>query len=339
MTLTPFRFMGNRSPRVLALSLVTLMLLSGCFGFGDDSPPDYPDNPIDEDILGCMNETATNYDSNATVNDGSCEFEEETPEPGCPDGFEPYSEDELVIYEGFEDVEDDDPRNTIFKRWEGAPEEGYTIVTEVARSGAKSFRVNITPDDQTQSGSDRPVKNRAEFGINAGHGECIDIWYGWAFMIPEDYIVNPENGTGFNVIAQWHEQTGDPDNPSTSNPPLSIVYGSRDGQTGIGFKYGLNDVNRHFMAEIAIEKGVWYDLVYHIGWSMAEDGYTEVWLNGESITNGTPTTGPNMHNWLPHYWKAGLYRGEVGQDSTLTNNSIFFDEFRIGMTYDAVAPS
>ena len=93
------------------------------------------------------------------------------------------------------------------------------------------------------------------------------------------------------------------------------------------------------MAEIPIEKGVWYDLIYHIGWSMFEDGYTEIWLDGESITNGTPTTGPNMHHWIPHYWKAGLYRGEVGQDSTLTNNSIYFDEFRIGMSYTAVNPS
>lgn len=284
-----------------------------------------------------MNENATNFDLNATIDDGSCEFPPPPP-PGCPNGYRDYSEDELVIHEGFEDVENDDPQNTIFTRWEGAPPEGYNIVNDTARFGNKSFRIDITPDDTSQSGADRPIKNRAEFGINAGHGECIEVWYGWSFMIPEDYIDNDENGSGFNVIAQFHDQTLDPNNRSTANPPLSILYGIRDGVRGIGFKYGLNDVNRHFMAEIPIEKGVWYDIVYHIGWSLGDDGFTEVWLNGDSITDGNVTIGPNMHNVNPHYWKAGLYRGEVGQTSTLTNNSIFYDEFRIGMTYEAVSP-
>ena len=244
----------------------------------------------------------------------------------------------MIAYEGFEEVENDDPQNTIFKRWEGGHNESYHIVSDSVGYGEKAFRIDITPDETTQGGADRPVKNRVEFGISPGHMECHEGWYGWSFMIPVNFTDKPENGSGFNVIAQWHDQAGDPDNRSTNNPPISVLYGTVNGVTGIGLKYGLNDVNRHFMAEEVIEKGVWYDLIFHIGWSEDWDGFTEVWMDGEMITNGT-VEGPNMHGWRAHYWKAGLYRGEVGQDATLTNNSIYYDEFRIGQSYDAVNPN
>jgi len=40
-----------------------------------------PDAPIDNDIQGCMNVNATNYDQNATVDDGSCIILQPDPEP------------------------------------------------------------------------------------------------------------------------------------------------------------------------------------------------------------------------------------------------------------------
>ena len=263
---------------------------------------------------------------------------EDPPTLPCADGFNLFGNENVLYYEGFEQVENDDPQNTIFTRWEGGHNESYHIVTDVVKYGEKSYRVDITPNETTQGGADRPVKNRVEFGISPGHLECDEVWYGWAFMIPEDFIDNDENGTGFNVIAQWHDQSGTPENRSTNNPPISVLYGTDNGLTGIGIKYGLNDVNRHFMALEEIEKGVWYELIFHIGWSQDWDGFTEVWMDGKLITNGT-VIGPNMHHWKPHYWKAGLYRGEVGQDTTLTNNSIYYDEFRIGQSFDDVNPS
>ena len=308
--------MGRDLQRTFSVILVALLLFSGCFGADNSSSNDSDDLPIDPPLDPPL----------------------DPPTLPCADGFNQFGDESLFAYEGFEEVLDDDPQNTIFKRWEGGNNDSYHIVTEDSRTGEKAFRVDITPNETTQGGSDRPVKNRVEFGINPGHLECDEVWYGWSFMIPLNFTDNPENGTGFNVIAQWHDQSGTPENRSTHNPPISILYGTKDGATGIGIKYGLNDVNRHFMAEQVIEKGVWYDLVFHIGWHMDWDGFTEVWMNGEMITNGT-VIGPNMHHWRAHYWKAGHYRGEVGQDSSLTNNSIFYDEFRIGQSFDAVNPN
>ena len=283
-------------------------------------------------LSGCLNSVDSGDPDDSVVPD-----DPDSPILNCSEGFIPFGDSELAAYEGFEQVEDDNPRNTLFNKWEGANESGYVIVNDTARAGEKSFRVDITPNDTTQS-PDRPEKNRAEFGVNAGHGECVEVWYGWSFLIPEDFIEKPEGGTGFNVITQWHDRSGDPANPTSNNPPLSILYGTRDGQSGLSFKYGLNDVNVHVFVEIAIDKGVWHDLVYHIGWSQQDDGFADVWLDGNSLTNGN-LTGPNMHNELPHYWKAGHYRGVVGDDATLTNNSIFFDEFRLGRSFATVNPA
>ena len=252
---------------------------------------------------------------------------------GCTKGF---TASEQSVHEGFELVLDDDPQNTIFDKWEGGSAEGFVITNETAREGEKSMRVDITPEDSTQSGSGA-LKNRAEFGIRAGHGECAEVWYGWSIFIPENFTERPDGGTGFNVITQWHDRSGDPANPTSNNPPMSILYGARDGQTGLVFKYGLDGVNQHVFAEVLIEKGVWHDLVYHIGWSQEADGFAEVWLDDSPVTNGT-LTGPNMHNELPHYWKAGHYRGVVGDDATLTNNSIYFDAFGIGPNRQMVDP-
>ena len=304
--------MGCHRQRTLPLVLAILVLLPGCFGPDPPPPSDDATDPPDDPV--------------------------EPPSLPCADGFTTFGTEPVIAYEGFEEVENDNPQNTIFKRWEGGHNESYHIVSDSVGYGEKAFRIDITPDETTQGGADRPVKNRVEFGISPGHMECHEVWYGWSFMIPVNFTDKPENGSGFNVIAQWHDQSGDPDNRSTNNPPISVLYGTVNGVTGIGLKYGLNDVNRHFMAEEVIEKGVWYDLIFHIGWSEDWDGFTEVWMDGEMITNGT-VEGPNMHGWRAHYWKAGLYRGEVGQDATLTNNSIYYDEFRIGQSYDAVNPN
>ena len=298
--------------RELSILLALIILLPGCMDVDPPPPIDDSEDPPDDPV--------------------------EPPSLPCADGFNVFGDDSVIAYEGFENVENDEPQNTIFKRWEGGHNDSYHIVNDTVAYGEKAFRIDITPNETTQGGADRPVKNRVEFGIAPGHMECDAVWYGWSFMIPLDFIDKPENGTGFNVIAQWHDQSGDPDNRSILNPPISILYGTQNGVTGIGLKYGLNDVNRHFMAEVPIEKGGWYDIIFHIGWSQDWDGFTEVWLNDEMITNGT-VEGPNMHHWRAHYWKAGLYRGEVGQDSALTNNSIFYDEFRIGQSYDAVNPN
>ena len=68
--------MNERAKSRIAILLVTCMLLSGCTG-----ERDVEEEP--EEISGCMDETAENYNPDATVSDRSCVYAE--PEPEGPD--------------------------------------------------------------------------------------------------------------------------------------------------------------------------------------------------------------------------------------------------------------
>jgi len=59
--------------RIGVLILSALLLTSGCLGIGEGVEP--------PTVLGCMDEEAVNFDSNANEDDGSCEFEQPPPPP------------------------------------------------------------------------------------------------------------------------------------------------------------------------------------------------------------------------------------------------------------------
>ena len=70
-----------------ALVIIGLLAFSGCTYQPSDSPTEEVVEA--ESILGCTDSEAENYDSNATEDDDSCEYDEPEPEPepilGCTD--------------------------------------------------------------------------------------------------------------------------------------------------------------------------------------------------------------------------------------------------------------
>ena len=71
---------------------------------------------------------------------------------------------------------------------------------------------------------------------------------------------------------------------------------------------------------------------------MDDDGFMEVWKNGEPVTpyNGIDNKfyRPTVYNIVGNYFKIGLYR-----DTTHTStNTVYFDEVKIGTSYEEVAP-
>ena len=67
---------------------------------------------------------------------------------------------------------------------------------------------------------------------------------------------------------------------------------------------------------------------------MENDGYIQAWLNGGSFTDGKHTA-KNMYTSTPKNLKLGLYRGP----NVLSENTIYYDEIRIGGSYEEVDPS
>jgi hypothetical protein len=209
--------------------------------------------------------------------------------------------------------------------YEAESPERFEIVSDVVRKGDYAMKVTLYPDDIAAK------KNRVEFKRFNEDPEGSEGWYSWSFFIPEDYIDPDESLKYFQIIGQWHDQPPEGvswnDFPSHS-PPISVNYGTQDGQSGIGIGYGINGKETIGISEI--EKGEWYDILFHVKWSQGEEGFAEVWLNGKKIAE--KHHGPNMYNSEPNYLKLGLYR-KFGFE---TINSVYYDELRMGNTREEV---
>ncbi len=205
---------------------------------------------------------------------------------------------------------------------------------------------------------------RAELNRDYGDHPGEEVWYSWSVLIPEDYednfLKNQDTGaSNWQIIGQWHDQP-DPskgenwDNYPKNSPPVSIQYSyltlddpeftkimsSGSAINLIGYRNGMDEqsiislsygVPPKTVAIFPIEKGKWYDLTFNIKWSQENDGFVEVFVNGESFTNGR-ITGSNMYNSMSNYLKIGLYR-----NSGITSaNSIYFDDVKYGLTRESV---
>ena len=117
-------------------------------------------------------------------------------------------------------------------------------------------------------------------------------------------------------------------------PPHSLLYMNGT----LGFYLNSIDLGKECIARCDVEKGVWIDLVLHLKWSMDYDGFVEICVNGEPVT---PFNGidykfyrPTEYNVVGNALKIGLYR-----DSSIESTSVvYFDEVRIGSSYEEVTP-
>ena len=67
---------------IRVLIAVVLLLIPGCTYLDDLNEENSEENSeIIEPVFGCTDSKAENYDSQATEDDGSCEYEENEPEP------------------------------------------------------------------------------------------------------------------------------------------------------------------------------------------------------------------------------------------------------------------
>lgn len=116
------------------------------------------------------------------------------------------------------------------------------------------------------------------------------------------------------------------------NFKLILRYGN-NGKPDFGHKNEKWSV----VATRNIPKGEWIDILYEIKWSFSNDGYVASWVNNEPFTcfNGLHNKifGANMHNDSPAYFKFGQYRYYDEKNT----HKIFFDELRIGDTFEEVS--
>jgi len=207
-------------------------------------------------------------------------------------------------------------------QWDGAskvntPNSSIDVVEAPVRRGRYAIKVTLAPNDASP-------KDRAELVLHAppgGSGPGDERYYGFSALIPVDFRTGDEN---FFILAQWHGNDSD-------LPPLTVHY--REGEVLL-----KGNRQRGLIWRGGVEKGRWFDLVFHVKWSSGEDGLLEAWKDGEKIValRGRTCNGEEAENFKGSdiFVKFGGYRGR----DVDTVQTVYLDEYRIGTSYEAVAP-
>jgi hypothetical protein len=209
------------------------------------------------------------------------------------------------------------------------------IISNPVRKGKFALKNALNPNDYINNGY------RAEMAVYNCANYKSEVFYGFSFMIDTNYS-NQE----YNLICQWQDlpyyvqgETWEPDpNLRGSSPPIALVY--VNGALEIKMNEHPSSNNQTFLVGNSqpITKGKWYDVVSHVYWVDDNSAFIEVYLNGNIIT---PFNGKdykyykrNLFNRTGNYFKFGQYRGKNKPSNT---NIIYFDEIKIGSSYNEVA--
>ena len=201
-----------------------------------------------------------------------------------------------------------------------------TTVRDVFRAGYSSERFEIRPGyckpADCANGNER--SERQEAVDNFVDGE--EWWYGWSVYVPETQV-GPyiwfgqfqQNGVGDVWDPIWMFQK----RPTEEfcllwRPTLGGGFSCDNRNTK---NYGLIP-DQEFAAH-------WQDIVVHAKWTLNNNGFTNVWVNGVLMVEYTGAT--RTPNTRDVYFKYGIYR-----KATSVPVVAFWDEIRKGKTREEV---
>jgi len=229
-------------------------------------------------------------------------------------------------------------------------EDDIAISTDTMSEGDSSCKFTVSSTSIVSSG------NRAELTFDQNAVEGDESWYEYSFFIPENYqdvLLNDNTGlVNWQVLGQWHHQPvtsegedWDSYTGENASPPIAVYYNYFDitdvnfqsilqnpiANSVYGFDPNWNEVSTisifygdNSIAINEINKGEWIRLKFNIKWSENNDGFIQVWKNGNELTDGK-IYGANMLNKASHYFKFGLYR-----NPTIPYvNNIYYDHIKI----------
>jgi hypothetical protein len=213
------------------------------------------------------------------------------------------------------------------------------IVTTPVRAGKYALRNELTYADFKTYGDSRNRRSEIYYENVGRPGQ--ERWYGLSLYLPKDW-----EDTMFDIVMQIHNKPDPGEGPKS--PILTIVTEgknwvisdrwdkekiSKPAKNGSG---GTITTNQIYKGPYETEK--WTDWVFHVKWSLEDDGLIEVWKDGQKVGE---YKGPNGYNDDdPYYMKIGVYKPAY-RNTSPPQRVIFHDEVRIGnekASYADVAP-
>lgn len=305
-----------------------------------------PEDPItaEEDPYVEDDQEEDSNDEDEEVDEGDSNDEENNDTNSSGGGS--FEDDIYSILTDFESGSISEHWNTQFARSDSG-----VIVSDIVRNGNYALKMNVRHGDYAVQHDALNDKSRVELSLKLPYADEYPmdgrpIFYGWSIYFPQDFYFNTSvERDNFNIVGQWFhrpdpgqswEEWENNHGGKKGSPSVSIRYEElADGTTGLGILTRPN-VNSQstLIGEREIQLGQWNDIIFEIKWSMENDGYIQAWLNGGSFTDGKHTA-KNMYTSTPKNLKLGLYRGP----NVLSENTIYYDEIRIGGSYEDVDPN
>lgn len=225
------------------------------------------------------------------------------------------------------------------------------IVSDIVRNGNYALKMNVRHGDVAVQHDLIYGKSRVEISLKEPYADeypmdGTPVFYGWSVYFPEDFYFNHSvEHDGFNIVGQWFhrpeagqswEEWENNHGGKKGSPSVSVRYEElADGTKGLGILTRPNvDTPSTLIGEKEIRLGEWNDIIFEVKWSMENDGYIKAWLNGSPFTF-EKYYAKNMYTSTPKNLKLGLYRGP----NVLSENNIYYDEIRIGGSYEEVDPN
>lgn len=211
-----------------------------------------------------------------------------------------------------------------------------SLVNYPIRSGKSALKTTLHTEDFVFNGY------RTELAVYHSANYQSEAYYGFSFYIDTNY-----QDDSYTLLCQWQDL---PDylrgeswtsTPVLHGSPPPIQFSYVDGKMELRGNSNPRSSNQTYLIgnSIPVEKGKWYDFTAHIYWDDTDKGFIEAWLNKEYITpnNGTDHKfySANLYNRAGNYFKFGQYHGHIQPKN---NNVVYFDEVKIGSTFQSVQP-
>jgi hypothetical protein len=193
------------------------------------------------------------------------------------------------------------------------------------REGKYSLRLEVRPADDPING----YGERAQVAKHTGEAPGVESWWAWSTYFPNDF--QPAPSTTWNIFADWHHwKDGGVDGQANANFLINTGFSPPQLQL---HTFGGQTVssNQRVFSLAPLERGKWYDFIFHVRWATDSTGFVEVWVNGSQVVQktNTPTAyvGHSIYPMLAYYRPKGTSGTAV----------VYHDAMRRGESYADLA--
>jgi hypothetical protein len=167
---------------------------------------------------------------------------------------------------------------------------------------------------EVRAGDGVADRQQSQLTYSSGETEGVESWWGWSTYFPGNF-----DAGRWTAFAQWQDSPGD---ISESN----VLFEVKQASLLLLVRGGLRPATPLVWYLGPLERGRWYDFVFHVRWSAGDAGFVELWENGKRIARKTSTPTLYAGNKVNYLSVGNDRRGDAA------TSILFMDEVERGTT-------